>query len=107
MAKKGKNGGSSKQENKEKALQSKVAFTAHGWEDYQHWVRNDSKVLEKLNDLIEETCRTPFKGTGKPEPLKGDFSGYWSRRISGEHRLVYLYKGDTVYIVMCRYHYKK
>ena len=107
MARKGTKSGSNKQQNKQQARQSKVAFTAHGWEDYQHWVRSDSGVLEKLNELIEETCRTPLKGTGKPEPLKGDFSGYWSRRISGEHRLVYLYEGDTLHIVMCRYHYRK
>ena len=107
MARKGTKGGSNKQQNKAKALQSKVAFTAHGWDDYQHWAGNDLDMLEKLNELIEETYRTPFKGTGKPEPLKGDFSGYWSRRISGEHRLVYLYKGDTLHIVMCRYHYRK
>jgi toxin YoeB len=75
------------------------------WEDYQHWVANDRKVLRKINALIKECQRTPFAGTGKPEALKQNLSGFWSRRITGEHRLVYKVENDILYIAQCRYHY--
>lgn len=107
MAKKGTQSKSNKQQNKAQALEAELCFTSLGWDDYQHWVDNDRDVLERLNRLIKETRKDPFKGIGKPEPLKGDFTGYWSRRITGDHRLIYLYKGGILYIVMCRYHYAK
>jgi len=75
------------------------------WEDYQYWLANDKKTLKKINRLIKECQRTPFTGTGKPEPLKENFSGFWSRRITGEHRLVYRVENNVLYIAQCRYHY--
>jgi toxin YoeB len=66
-----------------------VAFTDHAWAEYLYWQEQDSDVLEKINELIKEIKRTPFKGKGKPEPLQGNLAGYWSRRITVEHRLVY------------------
>ncbi|MFW5720945.1 MAG: Txe/YoeB family addiction module toxin [Bacteroidota bacterium] len=75
------------------------------WEDYQYWLVNDKKILKKINRLIKECQRTPFAGTGKPEPLKENFSGFWSRRITGEHRLVYRVENNVLYIAQCRYHY--
>lgn len=75
------------------------------WEDYQFWIDNDKKSLRKLNALIKECQRTPFEGIGKPEPLRQNLSGFWSRRITGEHRLVYKVENDVLYIAQCRYHY--
>lgn len=82
-----------------------VAFSNHAWEDYLYWLEQDPKILGVINDLIEECKRTPSKGKGKPEPLKYDLSGFWSRRITKEHRLVYMVDSHTVYIAQCRYHY--
>lgn len=96
----------SKQRNKTEARNSvSVAFTSEGWEDYCHWKDADTDVFATINALIRECLRTPFKGTGKPEPLKGDLSGFWSRRITREHRLVYLFEGRQMTILQCRYHY--
>ena len=75
------------------------------WEDYQYWIDTDKKVLRKINALIKECQRTPFAGTGKPEALKQNLSGFWSRRITGEHRLVYKVENDVLFIAQCRYHY--
>jgi len=75
------------------------------WEDYQYWIDTDKKILRKINSLIKECQRTPFAGTGKPEALKQNLSGFWSRRITGEHRLVYKVENDILYIAQCRYHY--
>ena len=83
----------------------KISFTQGAWQDYQHWIRTDKKILKRLNRLIEDVVRQPFDGLGKPEPLKHELAGYWSRRISDEHRLVYRVEGDTVHILQCRYHY--
>ncbi|CAH2601540.1 ribosome-dependent mRNA interferase toxin YoeB [Rhodovastum atsumiense] len=87
----------------------KVHFSEEGWEDYQHWCQHDRTVLDKINALIEDTRRRPFTGLGKPEPLKAALSGWWSRRITGEHRLVYRVAGagaeQRIEIVQCRYHY--
>lgn len=83
----------------------KVCFTQFAWEDYLFWQQHDKSILKKINALIKESARTPFEGTGKPEPLKGDLSGYWSRRINQEHRLVYKCEEQTLYILQCRYHY--
>ena len=87
----------------------KVLFTDKAWEHYRWWATNDVEILLRLNELIESARRTPFQGIGKPEPLKGDLRGFWARRITDEHRLVYEVAGkgaaQTVTIVMCRYHY--
>jgi toxin YoeB len=87
----------------------KIVFWPTAWEDYLHWQAHDPKTLDKLNTLIAECRRHPFKGTGKPEPLGGNLSGWWSRRISGEHRLVYRVSGkgeaQALDVAQCRYHY--
>jgi len=83
----------------------KLTFQEEGWEDYLYWQSFDRKQLKKINGLIRECLRTPFSGIGKPEPLKGEFSGWWSRRIDQEHRLVYRATDDTLLIAQCRYHY--
>ena len=83
----------------------KVAFLSQAFEQYVQWQRLNRPVTDKINRLIEECRRHPFAGTGKPEPLKGDYSGWWSRRIDREHRLVYRVEGDTLIIAQCRYHY--
>lgn len=82
-----------------------VTFSAEAWAQYQSWQAADRKILKKINALIRECQRHPFDGTGKPEPLRGDLSGYWSRRITHEHRLVYKASETEVVIVACRYHY--
>lgn len=85
-------------------------FTENGWEDFQYWIETDSSIVEKIKDLLNEIKRTPFQGTGKPEPLRYDLKSYWSRRITGEHRLVYKVEGkkgvdQKCYILQCRFHY--
>lgn len=85
----------------------RIVFSKNAWEDYTSWLRDDKKNLKKINDLIKDIQRTPFEGKGKPEPLKYDLAGYWSRRINLEHRLVYTLIGDEIRIVSCRYHYDK
>jgi len=82
-----------------------VLWDKLAWEDYQFWINTDQKVFQKINSLIKECQRTPFKGTGKPEPLKQNLAGFWSRRITGEHRLVYKIEDGILYIAQCRYHY--
>ena len=83
----------------------KIIFSEHAWEDYLSWQRTDTKMLRRINRLIGEILRTPFEGTGKPEPLKHALSGYWSRRINDEHRIVYRVNEDEVQIAQLRYHY--
>ena len=83
----------------------KIAFLPEAFGQYVEWQRQSKTVTEKINHFIEECRRHPFDGTGKPEPLKGDYSGWWSRRIDREHRLVYRADGDTLIIAQCRYHY--
>ncbi len=83
----------------------KLVFHEQAWEDYIHWQATDAKTLARLNSLIRECCRTPFAGTGKPEPLRGPLSGWWSRRLTLEHRLVYRVADDRLLIAQCRYHY--
>jgi len=80
-------------------------FTSHGWEDYMHWLSADRTTLKRINRLIDDVLRDPFDGIGKPEQLKHVLAGAWSRRISEEHRLVYLVDGDDVVILQARYHY--
>jgi len=82
-----------------------ISFHAHAWADYLHWQEADPKRLKRINELIRAVQRDPFKGIGKPEPLRGNWSGFWSRRIDREHRLVYALKGDTLLIAQCRFHY--
>lgn len=83
----------------------RIVFSSHAWEDYLFWQGSDKKMLQKINSLINEIKRQPFTGTGKPEPLRGNLTGYWSRRISIEHRLVYAIKDNDLWIVACRFHY--
>jgi toxin YoeB len=83
----------------------KLLWEQTAWEDYQFWIDTDKKVLRKINLLIKECQRTPFEGTGKPEALRQNLSGLWSRRITGEHRLVYKVDNDVLIITQCRYHY--
>jgi toxin YoeB len=87
----------------------KIVFSDNAWDDYQHWLSADPRTLVRLNGLIEECRRNPFKGTGKPEPLKGDLQGWWSRRITQEDRLVYRVEGpgkdQRLEIAQCRFHY--
>lgn len=83
----------------------KLIFSDNSWEDYLHWQKTNRKILMRINTLIEEIKRDPFEGMGKPEPLKHALSGYWSRRINDEHRIVYKVTSDAVYIAQLRYHY--
>jgi toxin YoeB len=82
-----------------------IAFRQRAWEDYLHWQQTDRKVLQRINLLIRDIQRDPYAGLGKPEPLKHQFSGFWSRRIDDEHRLVYTFIDAELIIVQCRYHY--
>ncbi|MGF9563744.1 Txe/YoeB family addiction module toxin [Neorhizobium sp. JUb45] len=89
----------------------KLVWTLNAWDDYEFWQKNDPKIVEKINELIRSAKRTPFAGPGKPEPLKGDLTGFWSRRISGEHRFVYRMAGSgddqRLEILQCSFHYRK
>jgi toxin YoeB len=84
-----------------------ILFHADAFEQYNDWATSDKKIFERVRRLIVESARDPFLGIGKPEPLKGELSGYWSRRISDEHRLVYKVERDKLTIVSCKTHYKK
>ncbi|MEU1386984.1 MULTISPECIES: Txe/YoeB family addiction module toxin [unclassified Nonomuraea] len=84
----------------------KVAFTSQGWEDYVHWQTADRQMLKRINRLVEDVVRDPYEGIGKPEPLKYALAGAWSRRITDEHRLVYLVAHDEVVVLQARYHYE-
>lgn len=84
-----------------------LAFTETAWADYLWFQKNERRLLKRINALIRETLRTPFSGTGKPEPLKGELSEFWSRRIDEEHRLVYSVREDMLLIISCRFHYHK
>ncbi len=75
------------------------------WEDYLFWQTTDRKMLKRVNELIRQCQRTPYEGIGKPEPLRGNLSGWWSRRIDQEHRLVYRFEDKKIYILQCRKHY--
>jgi len=83
----------------------RLVFAEQAWDDYLHWQKTDRKRLARINALIREAARTPFTGTGKPEPLKFALAGYWSRRIDDEHRMVYTVDGDALVIAQLRYHY--
>lgn len=87
----------------------KIVFSSRAWADYLHWQEDDLAIVGRINLLIKEVSRTPFIGIGKPEPLRGPYTGFWSRRINGEHRLVYRVSGQgadkQLQIAQCRYHY--
>lgn len=85
----------------------RIIFSKNAWEDYLSWQTEDKKVLKKINSLIKDINRTPFEGIGKPEPLKFDLQGLWSRRIDLDHRLVYGIDGDDILIYACKYHYDR
>jgi toxin YoeB len=85
----------------------RITFSKNAWEDYTSWLTEDKNILKKINELIKDIQRTPFEGKGKPEPLKYDLAGFWSRRIVREHRLIYQVDGNEILIYSCRYHYDK
>ena len=82
-----------------------IAFDQNAFNDFQIWAKENKKLFNKIVTLIKDTSRDPFHGLGKPEPLKHDLAGYWSRRITDEHRLVYKIEKNTIYIISCKYHY--
>ncbi|MDZ4728723.1 MAG: Txe/YoeB family addiction module toxin [Xanthomonadales bacterium] len=83
----------------------KLIFSEQAWDDYLYWQKADKKLLERINTLIKAISRSPFAGLGKPEPLKNALSGYWSRRINDEHRIVYKVSDDSLLIAQLRFHY--
>ena len=84
-----------------------IIFTIEAWGHYLYWQETDSKKVDKINELIKDCLRTPFKGIGKPEPLKGELQGFWSRRIDDTHRFIYKPDNKTITIISCKFHYKK
>lgn len=87
-------------------MPSRVTWTQASWEDYQYWQGQDRKTLKRINSLIQECLREPFAGIGKPEALRENLSGFWSRRIDETNRLVYCVDADDLVIIACRYHYQ-
>jgi toxin YoeB len=83
----------------------KLIFAEQAWEDYLYWQQTDKKMTRRIHELIKDTKRSPFSGIGKPEPLRHALAGFWSRRITEEHRLVYRVEGDNVLLAQLRYHY--
>lgn len=83
----------------------KISFLPNAWDDYQDWIKHDKRILKKINQLLEDIQRDPYDGIGKPEPLKHELSGAWSRRITDEHRLVYTLDKYEINIVSCKLHY--
>lgn len=83
----------------------KLVFAEEAWADYLYWQENDKKTLKRINELIKAIKREPFDGIGDPEPLKFNWSGFWSRRITREHRIIYAVEDDSILIAQCRYHY--
>ena len=82
-----------------------LMFSDHAWEDYLYWQKTDKKIVKRINALVKETKRSPYEGTGKPDPLKHALAGYWSRRITDEHRIVYKVTESAILIAQLRYHY--
>ncbi len=87
-----------------------ISFTSNGWEEFEYWIDSDPDIVARIKDLIKSIRQDPFKGIGKPEPLRYDLKGYWSRRITGEHRIVYKVSGtkgidQKCVIIQCRFHY--
>lgn len=87
-------------------MTSRLTWTRAAWEDYQYWQKQDRKTLKRINSLIKECLRQPFTGIGKPEPLRDNLAGYWSRRIDDSNRLIYAVEDDALVIAACRYHYE-
>ena len=85
---------------------ARITWTLAAWEDYNDWQGQDKKTLNRVNALIQDTLREPFKGIGKPEPLKENLSGFWSRRIDDTNRLVYCVDAKSLIVIACRYHYQ-
>ncbi len=83
----------------------KYVFVDESWDDYLYWQKIDKKMLKRINLLIKDISRQPHEGVGKPEPLKHNYRGFWSRRIDGEHRLIYQVREDEIRIIKCRFHY--
>ncbi len=83
----------------------KYIFVDESWEDYLYWRRTDKKILKRINKLLKDIARNPYSGFGKPEPLKYKYKGFWSRRITDEHRLIYKYHEGKILIAKCRFHY--
>ena len=83
----------------------KYIFVDESWEDYMYWQRTDKKILKRINKLLKDIARNPYSGLGKPEPLKYKYKGFWSRRITDEHRLIYKYREGEILIAKCRFHY--
>jgi toxin YoeB len=83
----------------------KIVFSVQAWQDYLYWQETDKKTVKKINELVKDIARSPFQGLGKPEPLKHLFSGFWSRRISQEHRMIYRVECDVIELAQLRYHY--
>lgn len=83
----------------------RLIFSDKAWDDYLYWQKNDKQILKRINQLIKDIKRDPFDGVGKPEPLKHELSGFWSRRITDEHRLVYQNDASGLWVASCRYHY--
>lgn len=82
-----------------------LIFSSKAWDEYLYWQQTDIKILKRINTIIKDIQRSPYEGIGKPEPLKHNLSGYWSRRINDEHRLIYKVEKDTIKIAQLRYHY--
>ena len=83
----------------------RLSWLPNGWKDYLYWQEHDPKILQRVNEVIRDALRNPFAGIGKPEPLKNNLTGWWSRRITQEHRLIYRVEGDSLLIMQCRFHY--
>jgi toxin YoeB len=83
-----------------------IHFTKEAWEQYLYWQKADKATLKKINILIKDCLRNPFRGLGKPEPLKKNLAGFWSRRIDDVNRLVYKYEGEELFVISCRFHYE-
>ncbi|MFV8593061.1 Txe/YoeB family addiction module toxin [Ralstonia pseudosolanacearum] len=95
-----------KTKNKTLAVENReYSWSVHAWEDYVYWQERDPEIAQEINSLLKEIRKTPFTGTGKPEPLKGDLTGFWSRRITKVDRLVYIVQDGVVFIMQCRQHY--
>jgi toxin YoeB len=83
----------------------RLTWRTNRYSDYLHWQEHDRKILQRVNDVIRDALRNPFTGIGKPEPLRNNLKGWWSRRITGEHRLIYKVEGESLLIMQCRFHY--
>jgi len=85
----------------------RFVFNSESWKEYLYWQKTDKRILKKINELLRDVSRDPYQGLGKPEALKHDLAGFWSRRIDQEHRLVYRVAGDEIHVFSCRFHYEE